>query len=251
MPAPSCPASSRSATHRSALRGRPLVLVPGDAEFAGDTPVRDAIARRRKLARDLGITLLCDDLVRLPGPDGRGVFVIGACLWTDWALGYPCTASQARAYARDAWPGERPTLLGSGRPLAPHDVSGLHARSRAFIEDCLASIVVQAGGHGASPRTLVRDVQRGDRAVVVTHFAPSVCSLPPEIAARRWEPWRAAFLASNLESVMTRWGAPVLWLHGHVPRPVSYRLGDTRVVANPGGPARGNPRFDPALVLEV
>ncbi|NNM73851.1 metallophosphoesterase [Enterovirga aerilata] len=232
-------------------RGRPLVLVPGDAELAGDTPLREAIAGGRKRARDLGIALLCDDLVRLSGRDGRGVHVIGACLWTDWALGYPCTASQARAYARNAWPGERQILLGRGRPLAPHDVSGLHARSRAFIEDCLASIVVQAGGHGASPRTLVPGVRRGDRAVVVTHFAPSVSSLPPDIAARTWEPWRAAFLASNLEAVMTRWGAPALWLHGHVPRPVAYRLGDTRVVANPRGRAEHNRSFDPALVLEV
>lgn len=54
---------------------------------------------------------------------------------------------------------------------------------------------------------------------------------------------------------MTGDTAPELWIHGHVHAKQDYRVGDTRVIANPRGypdrrgpGGRENPHFDPALV---
>jgi len=86
--------------------------------------------------------------------------------------------------------------------------------------------------------------------VVVTHFAPSRRSIHPRFEG---SPLNACFV-SDLEERILRW-QPRLWLHGHVHDSFDYRIGVTRVVANPRGYAPGgvveNARFDPELVLEV
>jgi hypothetical protein len=229
----------------SACRGRPLIFVPGDGEFQGPLAMREALARGKALAREADITFLSDGIARVPDKGGSTVFVLGAVLWPDFAAGAPCTPAQARAFARQYWPC-RELALDPGRPFAPHDASGLHARSRAFIEDALQSIVVQSSGLPVSASTLVPGVSPGDRAVVVTHFPPSRTSLPPEMR-RRADPWKAAFHSSAVEPLMQRWGAPIAWVHGHVPEPVEYRVSDCRVLANP----RAGGSFDPTLLLEV
>jgi calcineurin-like phosphoesterase family protein len=86
--------------------------------------------------------------------------------------------------------------------------------------------------------------------VVVTHFAPSPQSIHPRFAG---SPLNACFV-SDLEARIARW-QPSLWLHGHVHDSFDYRIGATRVVANPRGYAPGgvveNARFDPELVVEA
>jgi hypothetical protein len=213
-------------------QGRPLVFVPGDADLRGPGPMREALRYAKERAAGLGIVLLADSTVRLDDGSGRGVHVVGSTLWTDWSLAGPGTASHARAYARRYWEG-RDTQLDQGRPLAPHDVAGLHARSHAFIEDVLLAIVVRAQGFGREPSPLVQDVRFGDRAVVVSHHAPTGTSVPRDLDAYGSTPWRRAFFGSDLEAVMRAWGAPAAWVHGHVPSPVDRRIGATRVVANP------------------
>jgi len=86
--------------------------------------------------------------------------------------------------------------------------------------------------------------------VVVTHFAPSRGSIAEKFVG---SPINAAFV-SDLEARIERW-QPALWLHGHVHDSFDYRVGKTRVVANPRGYAKGgvneNRYFDPRLILEV
>ncbi|OJU91620.1 MAG: metallophosphoesterase [Burkholderiales bacterium 66-5] len=86
--------------------------------------------------------------------------------------------------------------------------------------------------------------------VVITHFAPARGSIAAKFAG---SPINAAFI-SDLEPQIQRW-QPALWLHGHVHDSFDYRVGRTRVVANPRGYARDgvneNVNFDPQLVLEV
>jgi Icc-related predicted phosphoesterase len=59
---------------------------------------------------------------------------------------------------------------------------------------------------------------------------------------------------SDLERQIRRW-QPQLWLHGHTHDSFDYRVGATRVVANPRGYAPGgqieNASFDPDLVIEL
>jgi ABC-type lipoprotein export system ATPase subunit/GNAT superfamily N-acetyltransferase len=57
-------------------------------------------------------------------------------------------------------------------PFFPHDAAGAHARSRAFIEDALNAVAVGAGSYGHMPNPVLRDIGPGDRAAVVTGFAP-------------------------------------------------------------------------------
>ncbi|MBL7309680.1 hypothetical protein INQ13_25145, partial [Escherichia coli] len=66
-----------------------------------------------------------------------------------------------------------------GVPFYPHDAAGGHHRSRAYIEDALSSVV--AGGYGHVPDPVVAGIRGGDRAVVVSHHAPRIRSLPPEV----------------------------------------------------------------------
>ena len=86
--------------------------------------------------------------------------------------------------------------------------------------------------------------------VVVTHFAPARGSIAARFAG---SPLNGCFV-SDLEAHIRRW-QPALWLHGHTHDSFDYRIGATRVVANPRGYVlKGrveNERFDPALVLEI
>ena len=86
--------------------------------------------------------------------------------------------------------------------------------------------------------------------VVVTHFAPARGSIAAQFAG---SPLNACFV-SDLEPQIRRW-QPALWLHGHVHDSFDYRIGNTRVVANPRGYAPNgvieNKAFNPSLVVEV
>ena len=77
------------------------------------------------------------------------------------------------------------------------------------------------------------------------------------------EPIDAAY-ASDLSSILKGEHAPDIWIHGHVHASRDYRVGRTRVLANPRGHDTShrrrngdwiveleNPSFDPALVLAL
>jgi hypothetical protein len=86
--------------------------------------------------------------------------------------------------------------------------------------------------------------------VVVTHFAPARSSIAAQFAGSSLN----ACFVSDLEAQIRRW-QPALWLHGHVHNSFDYRIGNTRVVANPRGYAPNgvveNKAFNPSLVVEV
>lgn len=84
------------------------------------------------------------------------------------------------------------------------------------------------------------------KTVVLTHHAPSPRSIPPEF---RGDPLSACY-ASDLEDLIVE-GQPALWVHGHVHKRVDYRIGETRVLANPRGYPGERTAFDPGLVAEI
>ena len=63
-----------------------------------------------------------------------------------------------------------------------------------------------------------------------------------------------ACFVSDLEARILQW-QPQLWLHGHTHDSFDYRIGGTRVVANPRGYAPDgvveNTHFDAAFVIEL
>ncbi|MCJ2087007.1 metallophosphoesterase [Methylobacterium sp. E-005] len=232
------------------LDGRPVIVVPGSAEFEGGPPTGERLDHARAAARAHGFRLLSDESTRVEVPDRGVVHVLGATLWTDWCLAGAFEGQLARIRARRAWalPGAHP---GPPPGWSVHDALAAHALSRAYLEDALAGIVQQGLGLQVPPDAMVPDVRAGDRAVVVTHHAPSRRCLPDDWAGWDDDCWLAASYASDLEAVMRAWGAPAAWVHGAVPAAVDVTVGRTRIVANPRGGADPRPGFDPGLVIVV
>jgi len=236
-------------------RDRPVFVVPGPVEYRSDVPLVEALARGREVAAELGLVLLSDDAVRFGPPDGDGTVVIGATLWTDWALGASREAPSARVMARTAWKEAGRIFLRRGRALTPLDAIGMHARSRAYIEDALTSVAIRSVGLRGGPNACVDCALPGDVAVVLTCHAPTPRSLPADWDGWDADGWVPASLASEAGASMEAWGAPRLWVHGNVPRAADHVVGRTRVVANPRAGERGRDArrdtFDPGQVVAV
>ena len=176
------------------------------------------------------------------------VQVIGATLWTDYRVGGEGTRAAAMATCGDRHTGMRDhrriqTRDAAGIPAAfrPREAVALNARHRARIEEALTT-------PWDGPR------------IVVTHHAPHPASL---LHGEVRETIDAAY-ASDLTALMEGEGAPDMWVHGHVHTSRDYRVGRTRIVANPRGhdtsfrrrdgtwvDERENTRFDGGLVVEV
>ena len=161
---------------------------------------------------------------------GERVRIIGATLWTDFAL-----FGDAASGAEDAQRGMNDFVqIRSNRPdygvIRPSEIAGINAKSRAFIESEL------------------RKPFDGP-TVFVTHHAPSLRSIHP---THRNNPLTVAF-ASNCDDLLGL-GAD-LWVHGHVHHSVDYRSGRTPVICNPRGyEFRGqieNASFGPGLVISI
>jgi len=82
--------------------------------------------------------------------------------------------------------------------------------------------------------------------VVITHHAPSLCSVS---TARRADPLTPAY-ASDLEWMLD--GTVTLWVHGPTHHCVDYEIGGTRIVSNQRGyPDERVEGFDPARVVDL
>ncbi len=209
---------------------QPVLYVPGNHDFYRTTLQREIVAART-IAAELGLHLLAE---------GESVILdrtrfIGGTLWTDYAL-RPDLRAHAMATANDRIAGMndhrriKAIVEGGYNAFRPVLAARIHAVQRARIEAVLAEPF-------AGP------------SVVITHHAPNERSL-------RNGAWRAvldAAYASDLTTTLEGPNAPALWIHGHVHTSSDYRLGHTRVVANPRGYVTsgvpGNASFDPALVV--
>ena len=202
----------------------PIVMTLGNHEFYGHV-WQDELARARAAAPLYGIHLLEDDEVII----GDSVRLIGATLWTDYALFSVPTRPLAMRVAATGLTDHR-RITASKKPwrrFRPQEALLLHRRSRSFIETALAKPF-------AGP------------TVVLTHHGPHPRSVHPRFDN---DLLSAAFV-SDLIAVIEA-GQPELWIHGHVHDSFDYRIGNTRVLCNPHGYGNENPAFDPALILEV
>lgn len=219
------------------LPDRDVIYVAGNHDYYSDPAnpqtVDEILSEGRQLAVELGIHFLENDSV-----DIGGVRFIGATLWTDMqSVGRGHQASKvAEARGRygmtdyramKRWSTAHP---GKRKPATPEQTIAMHTASRAYIERVLAEPF-------AGP------------TVVVTHHAPHPDSLNPAHGGKL--DW---CYASNLSLILEGDDAPNLWIHGHVHQSRDYKIGSTRVLANPRGYIWSNDpdsRFDPSLVLEL
>jgi DNA repair exonuclease SbcCD nuclease subunit len=205
--------------------GIPVVYVAGNHEYYGEAieSAGQAILQECKLSPNINY-LDCNEYIL------NGIRFLGVTLWTDFLLfGHDHKSramSEAQATLNDY---RRIKVAADGyRKLRPQDTARLHAVQKSWLERKLGEPFV---GH----------------TVVVTHMAPSMCSISAEYST---DPISAAF-ASNLDDLVMK---ADLWVHGHTHSSSDYQLGKCRVVANPLGYLMRNGRpengeFDPNCII--
>ena len=204
-----------------------ILYVPGNHEFYGC----EIDVARRELARQClehGVHLLDPGAVIIDD-----IRFIGTTLWTDFLL--EGVAGEAWAHLEvgqglSDFTGAIRHDGGRDRLFTTTESARRHAKDRAFIEGEL------------------EQAQRcGVRPIVITHHAPSPRCIRPWFKGSRLNPG----FASDLDSLIARYQPP-LWVHGHMHDRVDERLGETRVVCNPGGyNAVEGQEFDPEFVVEI
>jgi len=201
----------------------PVVFTAGNHEYYGGS-VQESIRDARSLRdRYPNIHWLENETV-----DIRGVRFVGATLWTDFRLngGDPELAMAAAQSGMNDYKKIKFSKL-PYRKFKPIHAYRKHHESRAFLKSTLENATAWY-------------------TVVLTHHAPSPRSIPAEF---RGDPLSACY-ATNLEDLIVD-GQPALWVHGHVHKRVDYRVGGTRVLANPRGYPGEGIGFDPQLVIEI
>ena len=201
-----------------------VLYVLGNHEFYG-TEIDETRARLAAECVRVGIHLLDPGMVRIDG-----VRFIGATLWIDLALDGKADEIGAHMRASREISDFRGSIQHRGRDFTTGESVERHRSDRAFIE-----------------RELGEAEREGERAVVITHHAPSPRSVRPWFQG---DPFNCAF-ASDLDRLIERF-QPVLWLHGQMHDPVDEVLRSTRVVANPAGYRYEEKRgFDPSLLIAL
>jgi predicted phosphodiesterase len=209
----------------------PVVFVPGNHEFYGAS-VPAVLAEFARRAADFpNVTVLAPGVCEV-----AGVRFIGCTLWTDYAV-FGEAARPAAMYACGEFISDHTAIKAEGNlPFSPGTARALHLAQRHWLESRLAEPF--AG-----------------KTVVITHHAPHPGSIHPRFATQL----TSAAFASDLGSCL---GTADLHIHGHTHDSFDYRVGNTRVVANPMGYCRGiktadspaqlqreNAAFDSRLIL--
>lgn len=201
----------------------PVVFVAGNHEYYSGS-IQEGVREGREVAgRYSNIHFLENETV-----DIGHVRFIGSTLWTDFRLGVrdPAFAMDDAAKAMNDYK----RIKYSKRPFRkfkPIHALRKHQESQAYIASELRGC-------------------EGKTAVVVTHHAPSVRSIPSLYLD---DPLVASY-ASNLESLILE-TQPSLWVHGHIHCRSQYTIGETLLVSNPRGYPGETTGFEPGLVVEV
>jgi predicted phosphodiesterase len=201
---------------------QPIIYVLGNHEFYGNA-IPKLIDDFRRMSAGSNIHVLENDCLNIDG-----VRFLGCTLWSDFSLlGDPAVAGREAARVMNDY--RRIRVSPEFRRLTGRDTARLHARSVRWLREQL-------------------DLTAAPPTAIVTHHAPSSRSLDPMDA----EELISGAYASNLDEFVGASHAK-LWIHGHIHKPISYRIGETLVVSNPRGYPDGqiDPLFDPALALEV
>ena len=209
----------------------PVVLLSGNHEYYGSSPAAVNAALEAASARDSNIHYLENRAWT-----HAGVRFLGCCLWTDYDL-YAAPAAAMTAAGRILMDHRR-IRLDDHFPFTPQHALELHQGAVAWLREQLANPF-------------------DGRTVVCSHHAPSANSTHASYAN---DPLNPCFM-SNLDDLVEM---ADLWIHGHVHNSFNYSVGRSRVVVNPRGYALNlnqagsidelvweNPRFDPALVVEI
>ena len=215
----------------AALKGRPTILVPGNHEFY-QTVAPEAVALAMKVKDHYPhLHLLTPGSVIIDD-----VQFVGATLWTNYQLYRTRKVSMEMAQALMRDHREIKTLDEKGKvvPFSVNRAVQYHRADREVIEQAFAR-------------------RQTEKLVVVTHHGPSRRSIHPSFRGHALNP---AYVSDLDDFIIS--GKPTLWIHGHVHSSWNYRIGRTRIIANPkgygpkvpDGPVE-NGDFDPDLIVEI
>lgn len=207
---------------------KPVLYVPGNHEFYGDT-LDGAVTRLREACSGTQVRVLDDDEAVL-----GGVRFLGSTLWTDFRLFGDGDARAAAMREGQRWIRDFTRIRTADAPEATFTPE----RSAALFDTHARWLAERLAIPHAGP------------TVVITHHAPSPSSIHPRFAG---SPLNACFV-SDAEHLLDGTRAS-LWIHGHTHDSFDYVVNGTRVVCNPRGYARDgsneNPSFNPDLTIGV
>jgi len=213
------------AAGEKALRGKPVLYVPGNHEFY-DARLERMAVEMRHAAAELGIHYLDNNVLDLDG-----VRFIGSTLWTDFLLmgDDMRRVSRAMMAAKETITDFNAIIYGTTGWFTPGQSVALHQAARRFIEDSL-------GKPFAGPK------------VVVSHHAPHRRCVAPEYEDSELSP---AFV-SDLAPLMERHRIAA-WIYGHTHTNISFEVENgCQVVSNQRGyPGEETGDFIPDLVVAV
>ena len=206
---------------REAFSNKPVLYLMGNHEFYGHEIPKLTHALMEEMD-GTNVHVLENTAVEI----GDVVF-LGCTLWTDFALGNDPSIGAVVAegaindFKRIRWSAD-------GSRLRAEKLRAMHSDSILWLQQQF-------------------EANAGRKIVVLTHHAPSPRSIPPKFQG---DPLNCAF-ASDLEALVEASNAQ-LWVHGHIHSQSDYRIGETRVIANPRGyPREDVGEFRPHLVVEV
>ena len=160
-----------------------------------------------------------------------GVLFLGGTLWTDFQLYGSFREPMAKLEAQMAMNDFKKIRFGPRyKRLTPNAVIVKHQNTLKVFKEKLESLTY-------------------DKAVIVTHHAPSEASIEEAYKGDKLSP----AYASNLEEFMFE-HSPALWVHGHIHANNDYFIGGTRVVSNPRGYVNigdGNTEFEKTKVIDL
>lgn len=200
---------------------RPVVYVLGNHEFYGHAL---PILYKNLLQDSAGTNVHVLENAAL---ELGGIVILGATLWTDFALDGDAVLAETIA-AVDMADFKQIRHGAEYRKFRPSDARQLHAQSLQWLSEAI-------------------EKHAGKKIVVVTHHAPSPHSIDAKYLGN---PLNPAF-ASRLDDFIGRHDI-ALWVHGHIHYCSDYHIGKTRVIANTRGyPGENTGGFNPALVIEI
>lgn len=188
-----------------------VVYVAGNHEFYGST-YETGLRSLRNFCASFDNVYFLDD-AHIDIEDTR---FIGATLWTDVNRGNPLYKQYAKDGMND-YHSIRVEASGTYRKMKPDDTIERHIRSLSYICD---------------------RVREHDKCVVATHHAPTAKSVQPEWVGHALTPC----YYSDLDFLIMDRPAIKLWTHGHIHASSDYMVEGCRVVANPRGYVKYEPR---------
>jgi Icc-related predicted phosphoesterase len=155
-----------------------------------------------------------------------GVTFLGATLWSDMNRKDPLSIHAIQNYLNDY----RTIRYGKNenyRKLLPQDTITEHYKTLEFLRN---------------------DLKNCEKAVVVTHHAPSFLSVGREF---KDDYYINGGYSSDLSEFILDHPQIKLWFHGHHHSVSDYVIGETRVICNPHGYPGQDTGFDVGMAVEI